>query len=250
MSGKIRLSIIIPAYNEDTRLTETLTAIDSFLNRTSLPGEIIIIDDASQDATSQVVKDFIGLKKNIHLIRNEINVGKGASVKQGMAMAQGDYCLFTDADNSTPIEEVEKFLAVMNSPDGTGNGIDVAIASRRISGALLAKRQPFYRELSGRIFSLMVRLLAFQGFLDTQCGFKMFTRDAATKIFPLQTLRRFGFDVEVLYVAIRRFHLRVKEIPVTWTDSPNTKVRLFRDSVAMFFDLITIRWNDIRNKYK
>ena len=154
----------------------------------------------------------------------------------GMLEATGEYRLFCDADMSTPIEEITNFLKNMKD-------VDIAIGSRRLKGAHLVQRQPWAREGMGRVFSLLVRIFTLRGFLDTQCGFKMFKGEAADNIFPRQTILGFGLDVEVLFIGIKRFGYKAREIPVTWNDAPNSHVRLVSDPIIMFLDLFRIRWN-------
>ncbi len=235
------LSIIIPAYNESKRILPTLEKIEKFRQLQSYTTEIIVVDDASTDGTSDVVETFIADKPFFRLVRNEKNIGKGGSVQRGMLLAEGAYRLFSDADMSTPIEEVQKFLGLKY--------VDVVIGSRRVTGAHLAKRQPVLREAAGRIFSVLVRFLVLRGFLDTQCGFKMFTGAVAEKVFRRQTIMRFGFDVEILFVA-KKIGCEIREVGVHWEDSPFTRVHLFRDSTAMFLDLLRIRRNDAKGRYK
>ncbi|MCB4756683.1 MAG: glycosyltransferase family 2 protein [Elusimicrobia bacterium] len=235
-----RLSIIIPAYNEAARILPTLETIEAFVKTQPYPIEVLIVDDGSKDGTAGTVRTFIDGKSHFRLLQHERNLGKGAAVRLGMRSAQGAYRLFSDADLSTPIEEVSKFFP---------HAYDVIIGSRRVRGAQLKKRQPFYREAMGRVFSVLVRLLTLHGFLDTQCGFKFFTANAADNIFFKQTINGFGFDVEILFIAKKCFRYRIKEAPVVWRDSPQTQVRLFRDSLRMFVDLLRIRFNDLRGVY-
>ena len=241
MAKPIRLSIIVPAYNEATRIGPTLQKIFAYLARQSYAAEVLVVDDASTDKTADAVEKILSGKAHCRLLRNEKNIGKGGSVRRGMLEAQGELRLFSDADLSTPIEEVEKFFKQVPP-------FDVVIASRRVKGCNVAKRQPVMREASGRVFSLLVRLLTLRGFIDTQCGFKLFTAKAAEDIFRRQTINRFGFDVEILYIA-KKMGYRIKESPVTWFDSPDTRVRFLRDATRMFLDLLIIRWNDVRGLY-
>lgn len=245
------LSVVIPAFNEERRITESLEKVERFLSQQSYSSEIIIVDDCSNDFTYDVIRRFIAGKTNYRLIRNEANVGKGASIKRGMLMAKGDLRLFSDADLSTPIEEVSQFLQFIRGPEDKAGAekFDIVIGSRRVSGAKVAVRQPFFREAAGRIFSVIVRMLTVRGFIDTQCGFKMFTAAAAEKIFPRQTIPGFGFDVELLFIAKYVMKFRIKEAPVLWTDSPFTRVKLVQDSSRMFWDLLRIRWNYLKGRY-
>ncbi|MCG3205443.1 MAG: Undecaprenyl-phosphate mannosyltransferase [Elusimicrobia bacterium] len=234
------ISIIIPALNEEKRILPTLEKIAQYLNQQSYSSEVIVVDDGSSDHTPKIVQTFAQKHPRFRLIMQPENLGKGAAVKKGMLVARGDHRLFSDADLSTPIEELEKFLSYR---------ADVVIGSRRVKGCRIEKRQPFFREAAGRIFSVLVRCLTLRGFIDTQCGFKLFTAQAAQEIFSRQTISRFGFDVEVLFIAqLKGF--RIIEAPVTWIDSPFTRVRFFRDSTRMFLDLVRIRLNHFRRRYQ
>lgn len=237
------LSIVIPAYNESKRILQTLEKINSFLSANRVTAEVLIVDDGSRDNTRAVVEDFIRGKNNFYLLQNVTNKGKGISIQNGVMRAQGKYVLFSDADLSTPIESVLPMMNLMGSYDGV-------IASRRLKDSKLVIRQPFYREFSGRVFSILVRLLLLKGFIDTQCGFKLFRAEVAKHIFSKLTIHRFGFDVEILFVAVKKGHYRIKEFPVQWTDSPSTTVRLLKDSINMFFDLLRVRRNDWQRKYE
>jgi dolichyl-phosphate beta-glucosyltransferase len=232
------LSIIIPAYNEEKRIVKTLEKITSYLKSKKYDYEIIIVDDGSNDNTRQVVQNF----KNIILTEKRHNKGKGYSIKEGMLLAKGDYLLFSDADLSTPIEELDKFMEYIEK-------YNVVIGSRALKGSDIKVRQPFYREYMGKVFNLFVQTLAIKGIKDTQCGFKMFTKQAAKKIFSKQKIEGFGFDVEVLFLA-KKFDFNIKETPVTWVNSANTTVSPIKDSIKMFLDLFKVRLNDIKGEYK
>jgi len=226
------LSIVIPAYNEEKRIKKTLEVIVLFLKKKSYEFEIIIVDDGSKDLTVKKVEEIRGKNPEIKILKNEKNMGKGYSVKRGVLEANGKFIFFTDADLSTPIEELEKFFSEIKN-------YDIVIGSRAIKGANIAIHEPRYREILGRIFCKFVRFWCVPGFADTQCGAKMFRRDAAKKIFSLQKLSRFAFDVEILYLA-KLYNYRVKEIPINWFYSADTRVRTFADGVKMLFDLIKI----------
>lgn len=247
MTTPVHLSIIIPAFNEETRLLPTLEAIEAYRISRPFVSEVLVVDDCSIDNTSGVVTRFAEKHDGYRVFRQPFNQGKGAAVRAGMLATTGAYRLFTDADNSTPIEQADSFFPFFDgSADGTK--YDVVIGSRRVKGARLARRQPPHRELSGRIYSLLVRALVIPGFLDTQCGFKMFSARAADGIFPLQTIPGFGFDIEVIIIAIKRLGYRVKEAPVLWIDSSPSQVRLLRDSVGMFRELLKLCWGGSASK--
>lgn len=233
MSGKF-VSIVIPAYNEEKRIGKTLEKVLAYLAGKNYDSEIIVVDDGSTDETQKIIKGF-PVNGKIRLITNEKNEGKGSAVRKGVLEATGKYIFFTDADLSTPIEELEKFIK--HSEEG---GYDVVIGSRSIKGADILVHQPFYREMMGKIFNKIVRLFAIRGFIDTQCGAKLFRHAAAKKIFSLQKLSSFAFDVEVLYIA-KKLGFKIYEIPVKWMNSETSRVRLISDSVKMFRDVLKIR---------
>lgn len=229
-----RLSVIVPAYNEEERLKESLPKILTYLDAQNYSYEVVVVDDGSADGTSKVAGE-IGGHRPVRVLRNEPNSGKGYSIKRGMMEARGEYRLFSDADLSTPIEELGKFWPL------AGDGNDVVIGSRALPDSVLEVRQAFYRELMGRAFNLIVQTLLVGGIRDTQCGFKMFSARAAEKIFPLQTLAGFSFDVELLVLA-RKHGFKIAEVPVRWINSPASKVSAWRDSTRMFADLIRLKF--------
>lgn len=228
------LSVIIPAYNEEARLPSTLEAIQAYLLAQPYTWELLVVDDGSKDKTVDVANQCFR-DPRCRVVRNPANMGKGATIRNGMTQATGDFRLFTDADNSTPIEEVAKLLPKVES-----EGYAVAIGSRAVKGASLEKRQPIHRELMGRVFNLIVQVVALGGIKDTQCGFKLFTAAAANYVFPRQQLPGFSFDVEVLVLA-RKGGFKIAEVPVRWIDSPQSRVSPLKDSAKMFLDVIRIR---------
>jgi glycosyltransferase involved in cell wall biosynthesis len=239
------LSVIIPAFNEEKRLGRTLTRIrDYFAAHSAGPGgiEIIVVDDGSTDGTARLAEDYAREIPSLRLVSNEENRGKGYSVRHGMLEARGRIALFTDADLSSPIEESEKLLAAIRA------GNDVAIGSRALDRSLIAVRQSRFRETAGIIFNGFVRLFTGLPFEDTQCGFKAFVRERSRIVFEQQRTERFGFDPEILFLA-QRHGLRSVEAPVRWAHDPDTKVRVLRDSLLMFADLICIRWNALIGRY-
>ena len=243
MSGPL-LSVVIPAYNEAGRLPRTLTRVAEYFRTSGRPYELVVVDDGSSDGTAERAREAV--EAPLTVLRNETNRGKGYSVRRGMLAARGAYRLMTDADLSTPIEEVERLLEVMR--EGAGQGADIVIASRAVPGARIEVHQPWYRENLGRAFNLMVRALAVPGIHDTQCGFKLFTAAAADTCFGAARLDGFSFDVEVLFVARKR-GLRVLELPVTWRNDAATRVGTWRGFLA-FLDLVRIRTNDWAGHYR
>jgi dolichyl-phosphate beta-glucosyltransferase len=237
-----KLSIIIPAFNEERRLLSTLEKIYSYFEKRNGAYEIIVVDDGSTDNTSTCANDFRSKFKCTRLVRNGGNRGKGYSVKNGFLQATGEYLLFSDADLSTPIEEIEKLKAYLE------NGYDIAIGSRGLKESDIQVHQPWYREIMGRTFNILVRVLCVRDFKDTQCGFKCFIREAALEVCKRQRLERFSFDVEMLYIA-KKLGYKVKEVPVRWVNESETKVKAIRDSANMFVDLLKIKLNDITGKY-
>jgi len=242
MSEKIHLSIIIPAYNEEKRLPKTLSEIDDYLSGQSYDYEIIVVSDGSKDKTGDTVRELTSKVKNLRVIDNKENHGKGFVVRQGMLEAKGDYRLFTDADNSTSIDQVEKMWPEFE------NGYSIVIGSREIKGAILDPPQPWLRKQKGAAFRLLTNI--FTGLWkirDTQCGFKGFTRKAAEDIFPKCKIDRFSFDAEMLVIA-KKLNYKIKEIPIIWKNDLETKVK-FKNMAKMGIDLVKIRWNLIRRIY-
>lgn len=235
------LSIVIPSYNEELRLPATLQSIAAFLPSLSPQTEIVVVDDGSKDRTAGVADSFRNVLPLLRVVSNGVNRGKGFSVRHGMLEARGRNVLFTDADLSAPIEEAPKLLEALKT-------YDVAIGSRAMDRSLIEVHESRFREFAGIVFNKIVRFVLRLPFVDTQCGFKAFRREPCRIIFEQQRIDRFGFDPELLYLA-RHHGLRTVEIPVRWAHSPATKVNMLRDSVLMFLDIFTIRWNALRGRY-
>jgi len=235
-------SLIIPAYNESNRIRPTLDKILCHIEQQKWEAEILVVDDGSRDDTPDIIRGYAKRYSQVRLVQNPGNRGKGFSVRNGMLHADGDICLFTDADLSSPITEAQKLF------DAIGRGADIAIGSRWLDPTLQTERQPLYRQAFGRIFNLLLRLFLGVHFKDTQCGFKAFRREAARKIFPLQRIERWGFDPEILYLG-RRMGLRTVEVPVVWAHSEGTRLHPFRDGFRMFGDILQIRWNAMTGVY-
>ena len=241
-AGNFDLSIIIPSYNEEARLPETLRRIAEYLPTLGLRTEVLVVDDGSMDRTAAVAESFRGKLSGLRVLSNGPNRGKGYSVRHGMLESQGDLVLFTDADLSAPIEESNKLLSALN------NGYDVAIGSRAMDRSLISTHQSIFREFAGIIFNKIVRIVLRLPFVDTQCGFKAFRRERTQIIFEQQRIEGFGFDPELLYLA-RHHGLRAIEIPVRWGHSSATTVNMMGDSLKMFVDIFTIRWNSMSGRY-
>lgn len=238
------VSVVIPAYREEARIGGTLTAVSSFFESQGVDYELIIVDDGSPDATADVVERFRQEHNpNIRLLRHPQNRGKGAAVRTGMMAAAGGQILFADADNSTPIGEL---LKLQNALQG---GADVAMGSRYLSGSNVVLKQPLGRRAMSRAGNLLFRIVLGLPFADTRCGFKLFNSDARDKVFPLQTLERWGFDTEILVIA-RRQGLKVAEVPVEWYDKPNSTIHPWRDSLRTLSETWQIWKNRWGNKYE
>lgn len=225
------ISIIIPAYNEESRLSASIEKIIEFVEINNINAEIIIVDDGSKDNTVSAAKEF---GDKVRVLEQPQNMGKGAAVRRGMLESSGEILLFTDADLSTPIYEIKKVLAQFES------GTEIFVGSRALDNSMIKKHQPKYRELMGKTFNVFVQLIVFKGIKDTQCGFKAFTNQAAKKIFSIAKLDGFGFDVEVLYIA-RKLGYKIDEVPVEWYNDERTTVSPIKDSAKMFWELIKVR---------
>ena len=238
----MHLSVIIPAYNEEKRLPKTLAETDKYLRRQSFDSEIIVVDGGSKDKTRSLVREMMVEIKNLKLIEIE-GRGKGHVVRVGMLKASGDYRIFTDADNSTSIDQVEKMWPEFKA------GFDVVIGSRDIKGAILNPPQPFIRKvILGEGFKLYRKIIiGLWGIEDTQCGFKGFTKKAAEDIFPKTKIDDFSFDPELLILA-KKLGYKIKEIPITWANDPDSKVN-FKSMIKMALDLIRLRLDLIKGIY-
>lgn len=242
---------MLPCYNEQKRLPQTLHLIREFLRTRSYSAEVVVVDDGSSDGTAAVVEQAALEDRSIRLIKNE-HRGKAYTVRTGMLAALGRYVLFTDADGATPIAEVDKLLPRLEE------GADVAIASREGSGARRIG-EPWHRHVMGRVFNLIVRIVALPGIDDTQCGFKCFRREAAHDLFngmrlygdqagTVKGALLTGFDVEVLFLA-RKWGYRIAEVPVAWYYGTESKVNPVKDSWRNLRDVLLVRWNDLRGLY-
>ncbi len=242
MSKSPKYSIVIPAFNESGRIPATLESILACIRSRGWQAEVIVVNDGSTDSTAQVVREIARRAPEVRLVENPANHGKGYSVRNGMMQAQGEVVMFTDSDLSAPIEEAELLF------DAIRKGADIAIGSRWLERGRQTHRQPLYRQIFGRCFNGVTRMVMRLPFADTQCGFKAFTRSAAQTVFQLQTIERWGFDPEILFIALKRgFH--VVEVPVSWAHDERTRMSYLKDGMKMLEELLIIRWNALLGRY-
>ncbi len=240
------VSIVIPAFEEEARVGESITRVLSFLRESSVSSELIVVDDGSRDGTAETVETAFEAAGDIStkLIRYEMNRGKGFAVKTGLLASAADLALFSDADLSTPIEEMAKLIDPIQKGE-----YDVTFGSRALDRSLIGTHQPWRREQGGKVVNLMIRTLSGLEFADTQCGFKAFDMTKFRPLLDVMTIDRFGFDVEFLFVA--KYHgLRLKEVPVRWNNVEGSKVSAIRDTKRMFTELMQIKRNARDGKYK
>jgi glycosyltransferase involved in cell wall biosynthesis len=235
-------SIVIPAFNESARIPATLKAVVACVRERGWDAEIIVVNDGSTDATAGLVRAFTREAPEVRMIENPGNRGKGYSVRAGMLQALGGVVLFTDADLSTPIEDADRLFGAI------AKGADIAIGSRWLEKSRQTQRQPLYRQFFGRCFNALTRAVMGLRFADTQCGFKAFTRTAAQTVFARQTIERWGFDPEILFIAVK-CGLRIVEVPVTWAHDKRTRLSYARDGIKMLEEIAAIRWNALRGRY-
>ena len=237
-----RYSIVIPAFNESKRIPATLQAVTDCIRARGWSAEVIVVDDGSRDSTADVVRAFAAQVPEVQLIQNPGNRGKGYSVRNGLLRAVGEIVMFTDADLSAPIEEAEGLFAAIEA------GADIAIGSRWLERTRQTIRQPLYRQFFGRCFNAVTRTVMGLSFADTQCGFKAFTRAAAQTVFQLQTIDRWGFDPEILFIALKR-GFRVDEVPVSWAHDERSRMSYLKDGLRMLEDIAIVRWNALLGRY-
>jgi glycosyltransferase involved in cell wall biosynthesis len=235
-------SIVIPAYNESGRIPATLRSVLECIHAQHWNAEIIVVDDGSRDATADIVRAIAAKAPELRLIQNPGNRGKGYSVRNGMLQALGDVVMFTDADLSAPMEEAGALFAAI------AEGADIAIGSRWLERNRQTHRQPLYRQIFGRCFNAVTRMIMGLHFADTQCGFKAFTRKAAQTVFQLQTIERWGFDPEILFIGLKRGY-RIDEVPVSWHHDERTRMSYLKDGMRMLQDIAIVRWNALLGRY-
>lgn len=226
------LSIVIPAFQEEARLGDSLERILAYLDGRGIDAEVVVVDDGSRDGTAAVASSRGD--ERVRVLRQPVNRGKGAALRRGVGASRGRRVLVTDADLSTPIDELARLEAALAEGE-------VAIGSRGMASSNVVRRQPLYRELMGRTFNLLIRLGGVRGIRDTQCGFKLFEGEVARRLFALLTTPGFAYDVEIVWLA-RRLGYRVVEVGVCWVDSPSSRVHVLRDPPRMLLELLRFRW--------
>ena len=237
-----KYSLIIPAYNEGQRITATLDKVLAHITQEKWDAEVLVVNDGSRDDTADIIRRYAAAHSIVRLVENPGNRGKGYSVRNGMQQARGEVLLFSDADLSSPIYEARKLFEALDS------GADVAIGSRWLKRETQTERQPLYRQLFGRLFNLMLRVVLGLPFKDTQCGFKVFNRRSADAIFPRQRIERWGFDPELLFLA-KKFGFVTVEVPVEWAHDERSKISPIKDGLKIFVEMLQIRWNNLTGKY-
>jgi dolichyl-phosphate beta-glucosyltransferase len=235
-------SIVIPAYNESARIQNALASVLGCVRRRGWHAEIVVVNDGSRDRTAGIVREFAAAAPEVRLLENPGNRGKGYSVRHGLLQSFGEVVMFTDADLSAPIEEAEGLFAAI------AGGADIAIGSRWLERTRQTIRQPLYRQFFGRCFNAVTRAVMGLPFADTQCGFKAFTRAAAQTVFQLQTIERWGFDPEILFIALKRGY-RIVEVPVSWAHDQRTRISYLKDGMRMLQDIAIVRWNALLGRY-
>jgi len=226
------LSVVIPAYNESSRLGATLLRLVEYLRLRGGAWEVLVVDDGSRDSTFEVAAGFS--EQGVQPLRLSVNQGKGAALRRGVLNSRGRRVLLMDADQSTPIEDLSRLEPHLAEAD-------VVLGSRAVADSSIERRQPRYREWMGRVFNRIVRLVAVDGIRDTQCGFKLLDGEAARRLFADMTVDRFAYDVELVWLARRR-GLKVAEVGVSWVDHPDSRVDPLGDSLRMLWDVLTLRW--------
>ena len=236
------ISIVIPAYNESSRISKALGEVLRVVRERAWHAEVLVVDDGSTDRTAAIVAEFAQLNPEVRLLNNRENRGKGFSVRHGVLNAVGEIVMFTDADLSAPMEEADRLV------DALRQGADIAIGSRWLERNRQTHKQPLYRQFFGRCFNAITRLIMGLPFADTQCGFKAFRRPVAQTIFQLQRIERWGFDPELLFIALKR-GFKIKEVPVTWGHDERSRLSYLKDGIKMLEEIAYIRWEAFAGAY-
>ena len=236
------ISIVIPAYNESARIGKALDEVLRCVHERNWHAEILVVNDGSTDRTAAVVQEFAQLHPEVRLLNNPKNRGKGFSVRHGVLQAVGEMVMFTDADLSAPMEEAERLF------DALRQGADIAIGSRWLERKRQTLKQPLYRQFFGRCFNAITRIIMGLPFADTQCGFKAFRRPVAQTIFQLQRIERWGFDPELLFIALKRGY-KIQEVPVTWGHDERSRLSYLKDGLKMLEEIAYIRWEAFAGAY-
>lgn len=242
MNREIYLSVIIPAYNEEKSIQSTLLKVDDFLCGQKYGYEIIVIDDGSKDETYKIVRNIENRVRNLTVLKNKKNLGKGYSVRKGMLAAKGKFRLFMDADNSTSINQIKNFIPFLEE------GYEAVIGDRSLRESVILKNQPAYKQILGNIGNIFVKVLTVSGINDTQCGFKCFSDRFVEKVFPGLVINRWGFDMEILAIA-DKFGYRIKTVPIVWKNGGKSNVHP-KDYFFTLLELFKIKINIIRKKYE
>ncbi|MCX7991067.1 MAG: glycosyltransferase family 2 protein [Proteobacteria bacterium] len=239
---KVDISVVIPAYNEELLIADTVKNIAKYLTDNKYTWEIIVVNDGSKDRTEEILKELSHKINQLKIIKHKINEGKGKSVKDGIFLSEGRVILFTDADLSAPMENLKGMKEELDK------GSDIVVASRLAEGAKIKKR-PLHRKIIGRMFNIIIGVIGFRGVKDTQCGFKLFKSDVAKEIFKKSRINGYAFDVEILHIAkIRGF--KIKEYPVLWIDREDSKMKIIRDAFRMLREVLKIKYYDKKGLYK
>jgi len=239
---KLKLSVVIPAFNEKKKIRNTFLRLNRFFSQREYDMEYVFVEDGSSDGTLDILTELENANPGIKVLANKVNMGKGLSIKRGMLEAKGDYMLFMDADMATPLQafcDFEKYLS----------DYDIIMGSRWLEESNIKIPQPWYRRLMGHIFYIIVKGLFLKNITDTNCGFKCYKRKVARDIFSKQLLRGWGFDVELLYIA-QKMSYRIKEVPVVWGHGRDSKVNLFKVPILTLVELARIKYNDWEGRYE
>ncbi|MDP3791546.1 MAG: glycosyltransferase family 2 protein [Candidatus Omnitrophota bacterium] len=242
MNQDILLTVVIPAYNEEKNIRTTLEEISGYLNKKKFSYEIIVIDDGSKDKTFENTQTCSNLFSDFKVLKNDANKGKGYSVKRGILFAKGEYALFMDADNSTSIYEFDKFLPYLKE------GYDAVIASRRLKTSNVEEPQPFFRAKMGQFYIFLARLILGLNLSDFNCGFKVYNTRTTYRIFELQKMNDWSFDVELLFL-LNKYGLKIKEVPVRWIHKSESKVKPVKDAIKSFISILIIKLTALSRKY-